>query len=144
MANTERINYYGHTKSNEQHWFYACFIGIIRLRVTQPIALPVFCNLKHKSSVCTPKWYIILLACCDWITHKGLCSKHSSWFGSIYAKYCTGVSRVQYWTKHFKDGNRDITNLPHSSRPRTPLQYAMRRKLMHWIQKTKEWWLGKS
>jgi hypothetical protein len=40
------------SKSNKQQWFYACFIGIIGLRVMQPIAL--FSAIQNTSLVHGP------------------------------------------------------------------------------------------
>ena len=36
-----------------------------------------------------------------------------------YGSVCMGVSSVQRWVKHFKDGNTSIQDEPRSSRPRT-------------------------
>jgi hypothetical protein len=37
----------------------------------------------------------------------------------VYGDSCMGASSVQLCVKHFKDGNKSITNLPHSCQQRT-------------------------
>jgi len=36
-----------------------------------------------------------------------------SWLQHTYGSFCMGASRVRQWLMHFRDGNTDITNLPH-------------------------------
>jgi hypothetical protein len=46
------------------------------------------------------------------------------------------------WVKYFKDGNWDITNVPHSNQELLPGN-AISRELMHSPQRTEVQWLGK-